>query len=205
MPTHPLWSPYETVSDEDIAAARVGVRTPERVEVVAPDPRWPSRFADVRQRIVDALGDRALSVEHVGSTSVPGLWAKPVIDVDLVVASSADEPAYLPDLEAAGFELRVREPEWQEHRLVRCLDPQANVHVFSPDAMEPRRHLAFRDWLRTHEDDRAAYAATKREVAGRGHSDSMHYNNEKAWVVYDLYEKIFAADPAHAHDPQPRA
>ncbi len=205
MSTHPLWNPYELPDDAEIAAARVPGRTSSApVEVVAPDPAWPAAFEGVRVRIQAALGDRALVVEHVGSTAVPGLWAKPVIDVDVTVPDSADEPAWLPDLEAAGFELRVREPEWEEHRCLRGESPAANVHVFSPGAREPQRHRAFRDWLRTHDEDRAAYGEVKRAVAARGFSDGMLYNNEKAWVVYDLYEKVFAADPAHDHEPRPR-
>ncbi len=204
VPVHPLWNPFETPTDEEIAAARVTTPSAETVEVVAPDPAWPAWFEQVRDQITSALGDRALSVEHVGSTSVPGLWAKPVIDVDLTVADSGDEPAWLPDLERAGFELRVREPEWEEHRLLRGLGPATNVHVFSTGAREPRRHAMFRDWLRSHPDDLAAYAEVKRSVARRGFTDAMLYNNEKAWIVYDIYEKILAADPAHPHDPRPR-
>jgi len=204
--THPLWNPYDPPTEDEINAARVAVGkwTPSQVEVVAPDPTWPQTYDEVRGRVVAALGERVLAIQHVGSTSVPGLWAKPLIDVDLTVADSGDEDAWLPDLEAAGFELRVREPDWEEHRLVRCTGPEANVHVFSLGAREPRRHRMFRDWLRTHPDDRAWYAEVKREVASRGFTDQMLYNNEKAWVVYDLYEKIFAADPEHEHDPHPR-
>lgn len=204
MRTHPLWNPFETPSPVEIEAARVAATLPETVEVVAPDPSWPQRYAAARDRIVAALGERALSIEHVGSTSVPGLWAKPVIDVDLTVADSGDESAWLPDLEAAGFELRVREPEWEEHRCLRGFEPRSNLHVFSRGAREPQRHRMFRDWLRSHPRDRDRYAVVKREVAGRGFSDAMLYNNEKAWVIYDLYEQVFASDPEHEHDPRPR-
>jgi GrpB-like predicted nucleotidyltransferase (UPF0157 family) len=206
VPTHPLWSPFEQPSDEEIRAARVGAAAsaPVTVEVVAPDPAWPAWYAAVRDRVVAALGDRVLSLEHVGSTAVPGLWAKPVIDVDLTVADPADEDAWLPELEAAGFVLRVREPDWEQHRMLRGGDPATNLHVFGPDAREPRRHVAFRDWLLSHPDDRERYTAVKRDVAGRRFTDAMQYNNAKAWVVYDIYEKVFAADPAHPHDPQPR-
>jgi GrpB-like predicted nucleotidyltransferase (UPF0157 family) len=203
--THPLWNPYDLPDEAEIASARIAGRSASApVVVVPPDPAWPSWFADVRRRLEEALGDRALAIEHVGSTSVPGLWAKPVIDVDLTVADSADEPAWLPDLEAAGFELRIREPAWEEHRCLKGHEPDANVHVFSTGAREPQRHRVFRDWLRAHDEDRAAYGEVKRQVASRGFSDAMLYNNEKAWVVYDLYEKVFAADPDHHHDPQPR-
>lgn len=204
MSTHPLWNPFETPTLDEIEAARVSTAPPESVEVVAPDPAWAQWYAAARDRIVAAPGERALAIEHVGSTSVPGLWAKPVIDINLTVADSGDESAWLPDLEAAGFELRVREPEWEEHRCLRGLNPRSNLHVFSPGAREPQRHRMFRDWLRGHPRDRDRYAAVKREVAGRGFSDVLLYNNEKAWVVYDLYEQILADDPEHEHDPQPR-
>ena len=206
MPPHPLWNPFETPSMEDINAARVelGVWKPSPVEVVAPDPAWPQWYTVVRDRVVAALGDRVLAIEHVGSTAVPGLWAKPMIDIDLTVADSADEDAWLSDLESVGFVLRVREPDWEEHRVLRGQKPHTNLHVFSPDAREPHRHQMFRDWLRTHPEDRDRYAEVKREVAARGFDDAMLYNNEKAWFVYDLYEKVFAADPKHEHDPHPR-
>lgn len=206
MRTHPLWNPYDPPSQEAIDAARAvhGGWTPSRVEIVAPDPTWPQAYAAVRDQIVAALGERVIAVQHVGSTSVPGLWAKPMIDVDLTVADSGDEEAWLPDLEAAGFELRVREPEWEQHRCLRGQRPPTNLHVFSPGAREPQRHRMFGDWLRTHPEDRDRYAEVKLEVAARGFTDQMLYNNEKAWVIYDLYEKILAADPEHEHDPHPR-
>ncbi|MGY4643003.1 GrpB family protein [Cellulomonas sp. URHB0016] len=207
MRTHPLWNPFEIPSAQEIDAARAvaGARSPELVEVVAPDPTWAESFAVVRDQIRTALGERALAVDHVGSTSVPGLWAKPVIDVDLTVADSADEGAWLSDLEAAGFVLLVREPDWEEHRMVGGRAPTSNVHVFSPGAREPRRALMFRDWLRAHPADRDEYAAVKREVAARGFTDGMLYNNAKAGFIYDLYEKVFAGDARHEHDLHPRA
>lgn len=127
---HPLWNPFETPTEEEINAARaqLAVHTPERVRVVAPDPAWPQSYAAARDRVHDALGERVLAIEHVGSTSVPRLWAKPVIDIDLTVAASADEDAWLSDLAAAGFVLRVREPEWEEHRCLRGLEPTSNLH-----------------------------------------------------------------------------
>lgn len=203
--THPLWRPYDPPSDEEVAAARVdGPRLPELVEVVAPDPTWPDQFEQVRATIKGALGERALHVEHVGSTSVPGLWAKPFVDVDVAVADSADEAAYVPELQAAGFVLRVREPDWEEHRMVRGSDPMSNVHIFSSGSRECGRTLAFRDWLRKHSDDRDAYARLKRDLAAQGFTDPMHYNNAKAGLIYDIYERIFAADPDHPHTPRPR-
>jgi GrpB-like predicted nucleotidyltransferase (UPF0157 family) len=203
--THPLWQPYDPPTAEQVALVRVAPTDQTVIDVVAPDASWPEQFAQVRDTVVTALGDRALSVRHVGSTSVPGLWAKPLIDVDLTVADSGDEPAYLPDLEAAGFVLRVREPEWEEHRCFRGVDPASNLHVWSPSSIEPARHAAFRDWLIAHPDDREAYAALKRDLAGQGFTDVMDYNNHKAGLIYDIYERIFAADPDHPHSARPRA
>ena len=119
---HPLWRPYEPPTPEEIRRVQVGGRTPVpggRVEVAAPDPTWPARYDEVARQVREALGERVLGLQHVGSTSVAGLDAKPVIDVDLTVADSADEASYLPDLETAGFTLRVREPDWEEHRCLR--------------------------------------------------------------------------------------
>lgn len=206
MRTHPLWNPFAIPSMDDIRAARLrlGVWTPAPVEVVAPDPAWPRWYAVTHGRVLDALGDRVVAIEHVGSTSVPGLWAKPMIDIDLTVADSADENAWLPDLEAAGFQLRVRESGREEHRVLRGQEPPTNVHVFSSGARGPRRHSVFRDWLRGHREDRDRYAEVKRHIAARGFTDAVLYNNAKSWFVYDLYEKIFASDPVHRHDPHPR-
>jgi GrpB-like predicted nucleotidyltransferase (UPF0157 family) len=189
----------------DVNAARVqsGILVPTPVEVVVADPAWPQWYAAVHDRISAALGERVLAIEHVGSTSVPELSAKPVIDVDLTVADSADEAAWLPDLEAAGFILTVREPDWEEHRLLRGHEPPTHLHVFSPTAREAQRHRMFRDWLRTHPADRDRYAEVKRAVAARGVTDPMLYNQEKARFIYDLYEKVLTGDPEHEHDPHP--
>jgi GrpB-like predicted nucleotidyltransferase (UPF0157 family) len=203
VPTHPLWRPFELADLAEVAKARVGAPPPRTIEVVPYEPGWPSEFARLSSLVRGALGDRVLALEHVGSTSVPGLVAKPVIDIDLIVADSADEEAYVPALEAAGFTLRIREPDWEEHRLLTVL-PHTNLHVFPPGTPEPQRHIRFRDWLRTHPDDRAEYAALKVELGGRGFTDGMDYNNHKAALVYDIYERIFTADPAHEHDPRPR-
>ena len=164
------------------------------VAVVPADPAWPDHFRRLRRRIVRALGERALRVEHVGSTAVPGLAAKPVIDLDLVVADPADEETWLPDLERAGFVLTVREPWWQEHRCLRSEDPACHVHVFGPDAAEPVRHRIFRDRLREVPEERALYEAAKRAAsadttAAGGHS--MDYNARKEAVVLEIYDRAF--------------
>ncbi|WP_435769868.1 GrpB family protein [Nocardioides sp. SYSU DS0651] len=110
------------------------------------------------------------------------------------------------EIDAARVDDAARAPEhiWEQHRVLRATEPRVNLHVWSPGAREPQRHRMFRDWLRTHPDDRDRYSEVKRQVATRGFTDAMSYNNAKAWFVYDVYEKVFAHDPDHRHDPRPR-
>jgi GrpB-like predicted nucleotidyltransferase (UPF0157 family) len=162
------------------------------VVVADPDAGWPRLFEREAERISAILGGRALRLEHVGSTSVPGLPAKPIIDVDLVVADSADEPAYLPDLVAAGYRLVIREPDWYEHRCFTGPDTDINLHVFSPGCMEVARHLLFRDWLRTHPDERDLYARTKRELASREWTYIQQYAEAKGEVVTAILGRAVA-------------
>jgi GrpB-like predicted nucleotidyltransferase (UPF0157 family) len=204
VPTHPLWRPYAQVTPDQLARVRVGPRKARPIQVVEHDPEWTEQFSYLRSVIETALGERALAVRHVGSTSVQGLWAKPVIDVDLIVTDAGREADYLPQLEPAGFRLTIREPDWEQHRCLTFDTPNCNLHVFGPDAVEPQRHLAFREWLATHPKDRSVYAALKRELAEERFADVMDYNNRKGGLVYDIYERIFVSDPDHQHDPQPR-
>ena len=147
------------------------------------DARWPGQFAQEEQRIRRTLGDRVLGLEHVGSTSVPGLVAKPRIDILLVVADPADEASYVPALEAVGYRLRVREPDWHEHRGFRRADKELNLHVFGPDSPEIERLLRFRDRLRGHAEDREHYAAAKRELAARHWRHMQDYADAKSDVI----------------------
>ncbi|GAA2748705.1 GrpB family protein [Amnibacterium kyonggiense] len=166
------------------------------VHVVEPDPDWPSLGAAVLERVRRALG--AADVHHVGSTAVPGLPAKPVIDVDLLVGDPGDEAAYVPALEAAGFRLTVREPWWQQHRMLRGSDPAVNLHVFATGSPESARHRLFRDWLREHPEDRDRYAAAKRAAAAAATAAGEHvqqYNARKEAVVRDIYARLFASIP----------
>lgn len=160
------------------------------VRLAEPDPAWADWYAREQDRIRTALGERAVRIEHVGSTSVPGLAAKPVIDIVVVVADSADEPAYVPELEAAGFRLRHREPSWYEHRFLA--DGPVQIHVFSVGCAEVDRMLLFRDRLRSHPEDRDLYQRTKRELAAARWSYVQDYADAKSSVV----EQIIAAAQA---------
>lgn len=150
------------------------------------DEAWPRLYEREAGRIRSALGERVVLLEHVGSTSVPGLAAKPKIDILLVVADAADEAAYLPSLEAAGYELRLREPNWHEHRLLRGPDTDINLHVFSAGSTEIGKMLVFRDWLRTHPDELALYEATKRELGARTWQYVQDYADAKTAVVNEI-------------------
>jgi GrpB-like predicted nucleotidyltransferase (UPF0157 family) len=164
------------------------------VRVVAADPVWPHVYAGLADRIIAVLGDDALSIEHIGSTSVPDLAAKPVIDIDLIVADSRDEQAYVPALEQHGFVLVVREPWWYEHRCLRHHNPAGNLHVFSPGNPEAERHRIFRDWLRNHAEDRTLYQAAKTLAADNTRSvdgHTMDYNGRKEDVVREIYGRAF--------------
>ena len=171
---------------------------PYRIAVVEYDEAWPARFDRVAGLVRSALGDRVLELHHVGSTSVVGLPAKPVIDIDLVVADPADEPAYVPDLEAAGFVHTAREPWWHEHRGLRLEDPPTHLHVFGPGCPEVVRHLMFQAWLREHPEDLATYADAKRTAAAEmnarpGGGTGMDYNRHKEQVVREIYDRMFRA------------
>lgn len=165
------------------------------VVVVDADPSWPGVYARIADRIRAALGAAALEVEHVGSTSVPGLPAKPVIDIDLTVADVADEAAYVPHLERAGFRLLFREPAWHGHRLLVTDLPAVNLHVWSPGSPEVIRHRVFRDWLADHPGDRARYVAAKRAAAAattEAGEDMMAYNRRKEAVIREILDRAFA-------------
>jgi GrpB-like predicted nucleotidyltransferase (UPF0157 family) len=173
-----------------------GARPLVGVEVVEADPAWPQWYDELAARVRTALGWRVLDIQHVGSTAVPGLPAKPIIDIDLTVADPDDEPAYVPDLEAVGFVLRAREPWWWGHRMLRDTEPWCHLHVFGCDSPEPIKHRIFRDWLRGNPDECALYARTKREAAEAANAAGEHMmqnNARKERVVREIYHRAFVA------------
>jgi GrpB-like predicted nucleotidyltransferase (UPF0157 family) len=176
--------------DEELQRVTVWALEPHDapITLAAYDPDWPRLFDREADRIRSALGTVALRVEHVGSTSVPGLVAKPVIDVLLVVPDSADEARYTPQLEAAGYVLRIREPEWFEHRLFRGPDTAVNLHVFSAGAAEVERVLRFRDRLRDDDVARDRYQRTKRELAELTWRHVQDYADAKTAVIDEILE-----------------
>jgi GrpB-like predicted nucleotidyltransferase (UPF0157 family) len=176
------------LTEEQIIAANVGgVQLLNSTIYLAPyDLAWPALFDRLAQQIHQALGDAVLLLEHVGSTSVPGLSAKPIIDMVLAVADSSDEAAYVKPLEEKGYTLRIREPGWYEHRLLKPPEIAGNLHVFSAGCEEIEQVLLFRDWLRSHADDRALYQATKHELAARTWKYTQNYADAKSAVVREI-------------------
>ncbi len=163
------------------------------IELAEYDPAWPTWFEHEERRIRRALGPGAIVLEHAGSTSVPGLAAKPIIDIVLAVADSADEPAYVQALEAAGYTLTIREPDWFEHRVLKDVEPSVNLHVFSAGSPEIERMLRFRDWLRANPQDRDLYERTKRELGARTWAYVQDYADAKGEVVEGILARALSA------------
>ena len=180
--------------EDELQAVTIGA--PNRVDgpiVLAQyDPAWAVLYEREAERVHATLGSRVRLLEHAGSTSVPGLAAKPIIDMVLAVADSADEAAYVPQLESAGYVLRIREPDWHEHRLFKGPETNINLHTFSEGSSEISRMLAFRDRLRTHDDERDLYLATKRELAARHWTYVQDYADAKGEVVEGIIERALA-------------
>jgi GrpB-like predicted nucleotidyltransferase (UPF0157 family) len=164
-----------------------------KVQVVDYDPAWPGLFQREAERIRAVLGERVVQLEHVGSTSVPGLAAKPIIDIMLIVPDSSEEPAYVPDLEAAGYVLVIREADWYQHRCFKGPDTNVNLHVYSPGCPEIERYLIFRDRLRGHPDERAHYQRVKRELSERDWTYVQQYADAKTEVVESIIARARAA------------
>ena len=156
------------------------------------DPGWPVLYEREAARVRGVLGDRVNVLEHVGSTSVPGLPAKPIVDMLLAVEDSADEPTYVPAMEAGGYILRIREPDWHEHRVFKGPDTDVNLHTFSVGSTEIERMLAFRDRLRAHDGERDLYLATKRELAARHWVYVQDYADAKGEVVEAIIARALA-------------
>jgi len=157
------------------------------------EPRWPELFRREADRLRAVLGRHALLIEHTGSTAVPGLAAKPVIDILLVVRNSADEDSYLPLLHAAGYVMRIREPEWYEHRMLNGPDTDVNLHVFSFECPEIGRILLFRDWLRNNPADRELYQRTKLTLARKEWKEVQDYADAKTAVIEQIMARARAA------------
>lgn len=191
MPERNDSEPLKPMTDEELRKATLGepVLLNDRVFLAPHDPQWKTMFDVEARRIRDAMGNRVKLLEHVGSTSVPGLSAKPVIDMVLAVADSADEAAYVPALEAIDYSLRIREPDWYEHRMLKPEGLSGNLHVFSSKCEEIDRMILFRDWLRDHPEDRIFYENKKQELASRTWKYMQNYADAKSEVVREILQR----------------
>jgi GrpB-like predicted nucleotidyltransferase (UPF0157 family) len=173
------------VSDRDLDRILVGGPEGGRVRLASYRAEWAERFAAERERIVAALCDAALVIEHIGSTSVPGLDAKPIVDI-LVAVRDPTDPAHEAALVDAGYVLRVDEPE---HRLFRTPERDVHVHLWVAGSDDVTSHLEFRDRLRASEADRRAYAALKHELATREWADINDYAAAKGPLIGEIVER----------------
>jgi GrpB-like predicted nucleotidyltransferase (UPF0157 family) len=175
-------------TEEEMQAARIGGLRLHNAPIQLLDysSEWPALFRREAERVRATLGERVLRLEHVGSTSVPGLAAKPIIDMLLSVANSADETTYVPTMEAGGYVLHIREPDWYQHRLFKGPEADINLHVFSVGCPEIDRMLLFRDWLRSHDPDRDLYERSKRDLAKRTWKYVQNYADAKTSIVEEI-------------------
>jgi len=162
------------------------------VQLVDYNPEWPGQFAREAERIRAVLGNSALRIEHIGSTSIPGLIAKPIIDILLVVADSADEQSYAPALTAAGYVLRIREPDWHQHRLFKGPEIDLNLHVFTAGSVEIERLLLLRDRLRNDPEERQRYAQAKQLLASRTWKYVQDYADAKSEGIESIIARARA-------------
>jgi GrpB-like predicted nucleotidyltransferase (UPF0157 family) len=154
------------------------------------DEQWPSAFDEHRQRISDALAGAHIGIEHIGSTSVPGLAAKPIIDIVVTVDDITAEEDYLDQLLKAGYRLRVREPG---HRLARTPTRDVHVHIFEHEHPAVDEYLLLRDHLRADADDRALYENTKRALLSQNWNDMNDYADAKTDVIVAIKARARAA------------
>jgi GrpB-like predicted nucleotidyltransferase (UPF0157 family) len=166
-----------------VGGRQVGQSRDEPIEIVTYDLDWPDRFEEIRARLAAALVPTALRIDHVGSTAVPGLAAKPIIDVQVSVPDVEDEAAYKDAIEGLGFELRWMEPGHRYFRPPPELPRLTQIHVCTFGSQWERVHLLFRDYLRTHAETRWAYKQLKWQLATQYRDDRIAYTDAKGPFV----------------------
>jgi GrpB-like predicted nucleotidyltransferase (UPF0157 family) len=175
-----------------------GSRRPstDPIEVVPYDPAWPDRFAEWRRKLVEALGPAAIGIEHIGSTAVPQLAAKPVIDIQIGVPDLEDEDTYVPQIQALGVALRAREPHHRYFRPAGSIPRTVQIHVYRTGSHDERIHLLFRDFMRARARERDAYERMKLAAAKRYPDDRIAYNEAKTGFILDALARAerWAAD-----------
>ena len=166
----------------------IGPTGGDSILVVPYDAHWPALFASWQQSLTATLGETAVRVDHVGATAVPGVAAKPVIDIQVSVPDVEDENSYVAGIETLGVPLRMREPG---HRYFRPPPDEpriVQIHVCAAGSQWERAHLLFRDYLRHHPGARDAYTALKQQLADRYRDDRIAYNEAKTGFILDTLE-----------------
>lgn len=162
------------------------IRQQPKIQLQPYDPSWVTSYLEEEQKIQQALQQKALLIEHVGSTAIPKLSAKPIIDILLLVKDSSIESLYLPELVASGYVLRIREPEWYEHRMFYSKVKEVHLHVFSLSCTEEKNMLNFRNWLRSNEKDRLKYELAKQKLAAQQWLTVQEYADAKTPVITEI-------------------
>ncbi len=163
----------------------VGEERRDPIEIVDYDPSWPDRFAEWRDRLSAELGTVALRIEHVGSTAVPGLAAKPILDIQVTVVDLEDEGAYVPAIDRAGVALRSRDAAHRYFRPAPGRPRDVQIHVCAAGGDWERDHLDFRDYLRSNDEARDAYGNLKKALAVQYPDDRLAYTEAKTAFVTD--------------------
>jgi len=161
----------------------IGGREKREIVIADYDPGWPARAERERELVRGVLGSGALRIEHFGSTAVPGLAAKPIIDILVTVNDPDDDSRLIPLMASIGYQLRVREPG---HRMFRTPARDVHVHVWAQGDPEVERHLRFRDRLRACAEDRAAYEHLKRRLARQTWQDMNEYAEAKSHLIAQI-------------------
>ena len=167
----------------------IGGEEKRDIKIVPYNSDWPLKFEHHKSRMLNALGSSAVQLEHIGSTAVPALAAKPIIDMLLVVKDSSNESSYLPTLEGLGYVLRVREPDFHEHRMFRTPELDVHLHVYSAGSTEVERYITFRDRLRSNLSERKKYAQLKSQLATQSWDDMNEYANAKSSFIEETIER----------------
>ena len=173
-----MYAGFQMLPDSD--------RYEDPIALVPYDPTWPSRFEEWKQRLLAALPQPPHRIDHVGSTAVPGLAAKPVVDIQISVGDPNDEASYVPAIESLGVQLRNRDEDHRFFRPFAALPRDVHVHVCQAGSEWERRHLLFRDYLRAHPAARQAYLQAKEEAAARWADDRVAYTEAKGMVIGQL-------------------
>ena len=167
----------------------IGGEEQREIKIVPYDKNWPLRYKTEKKKIEKAIASQEHHIEHVGSTSIEGLPAKPIIDIQVSIQDPNDESSFVPALEEQGYILRVRE---EGHRMMRTSKLDVHIHICQIGSDWERRHLLFRDWLRHNETDRKAYGDLKEKLSKQSWETMNHYADAKGDLIQEITKRAEA-------------